>query len=68
MSSDQSPTTSDSKSDDKKSLKKLQAKLADAIIKHNSVDELCELLALGARVNEPVEKGKSIWIISISFS
>ena len=57
MSSDQSPTTSDSKSDDKKSLKKLQRKLADAIIKHKPVDDLRELLALGAQVNEPVEKG-----------
>ena len=57
MSSDQSPTTSDSKSDDKKSLKNLQRKLADAIIKHKPVDDLRELLALGAQVNEPVEKG-----------
>ena len=47
----------DSESDDKKTLMKLQRELADAIIRQRPADELREILALGAQVNEPMENG-----------
>ena len=68
MSSDQCQNVSDSESDGEPTLKMLQRELADSIIQLKPVNDLRILLACGAKVNEPVEQGKTIWFISVSFS
>ena len=60
MSSDQCQNVSDSKSDGKPTLKMLQIEFGEAIKQHKPVDDLRNLLARGAKVNEPLKLGKSI--------